>query len=211
VTRLRTMMLEELERRNYLESTKRTYVQTIEDLARYLTRPPDQLEPTHIRQYQAYRFRERKLSPNTVNQRTGAVFCRYGVADFSLPIHRYIIPHIRTFQDTGRNFPRCTVDNLCSGNNLAFNHMAHACHSELLSCLFQRQCLRRSRGWGWKVVRTTQCVNASLTPCVSSAGAQAHSIHCCRNLFIGIALCHASDDFDSFGAVSSVVLASGFF
>jgi hypothetical protein len=30
-------------------------------------------EPAHIRQYQAYLFRDRKLSPNTVNQRTGAL------------------------------------------------------------------------------------------------------------------------------------------
>jgi integrase/recombinase XerD len=31
------------------------------------------LEPEHIRQYQAHLFRDRKLSPNTVNQRTGAL------------------------------------------------------------------------------------------------------------------------------------------
>lgn len=73
MTHLRKMMLEELERRNYSESTKRAYVETIADLARYFKRPPDQLEPAHIRQYQAYLFRDRKLSPNTVNQRTGAL------------------------------------------------------------------------------------------------------------------------------------------
>ena len=49
MTHLRKMMLEELERRNYAESTKHVYVQTIEDLARYFKRPPDQLEPAHIR------------------------------------------------------------------------------------------------------------------------------------------------------------------
>jgi site-specific recombinase XerD len=36
-------------------------------------RRPDQLEPEHIREYPAYLFRERKLSPNTVNQRTRAL------------------------------------------------------------------------------------------------------------------------------------------
>jgi site-specific recombinase XerD len=66
-------MLEELERRNYSQSTTRAYLRTIEDLARYFKRPPDQLEPEHIRQYQAHLFRDRKLSPNTVNQRTGAL------------------------------------------------------------------------------------------------------------------------------------------
>ncbi len=73
MTHLRKMMLEELERRNYSQSTTRAYLRTIEDLARYYKRPPDQLEPEHIRQYQAYLFRDRKLAPNTVNQRTGAL------------------------------------------------------------------------------------------------------------------------------------------
>ena len=73
MTHLRKMMLEELERRNYSQSTTRAYLRTIEDLARYFKRPPDQLEPEHIRQYQAYLFRERKLASNTVNQRTGAL------------------------------------------------------------------------------------------------------------------------------------------
>lgn len=73
MTQLRKMMLEELERRNYAQSTTRAYLRTIEDLARYFKRPPDQLAPEHIREYQAYLFRERKLSPNTVNQRTAAL------------------------------------------------------------------------------------------------------------------------------------------
>lgn len=73
MTHLRKAMLEELERRNYSQSTRRAYLSTIEDLARYFKRPPDQLEPQHIREYQAYLFRERRLSPNTVNQRTGAL------------------------------------------------------------------------------------------------------------------------------------------
>jgi integrase/recombinase XerD len=72
VTHLRKMMLEELERRNYSESTVRAYVRTIKDLARYFKRPPDQLGPEQLREYQAYLFRERKLAANTVNQRTAA-------------------------------------------------------------------------------------------------------------------------------------------
>src|SRR5947209_10710187 len=73
VTQLRKMMLEELERRNYSQSTARTYVRTIADLARYFKRPPDQLGPDQLRQYQAYLFRERKLAANTVSQRTAAL------------------------------------------------------------------------------------------------------------------------------------------
>ena len=37
------------------------------------TAPPDRLGPQHIREYQAYWFRQRKLDPNTVNQRLAAL------------------------------------------------------------------------------------------------------------------------------------------
>jgi integrase/recombinase XerD len=73
VTHLRKMMLEELERRNYTESTMRAYLRTMQDYARYFHRPPDQLGPEQIREYAAYLFRERKLSDNTVAQRVAAL------------------------------------------------------------------------------------------------------------------------------------------
>ncbi len=73
MTHLRKMMLEELERRNYAQTTTRIYLQTIEDFARYFKRPPDQLGPEHIREYQAYLFRQRKLAARTVTQRLAAL------------------------------------------------------------------------------------------------------------------------------------------
>jgi site-specific recombinase XerD len=73
MTHLRNLMLEELERRNYSQSTARAYLMTIKDFARYFRRSPDTLGPEHIRQYQAYLFRERKLAANSVNQRVGAL------------------------------------------------------------------------------------------------------------------------------------------
>jgi integrase/recombinase XerD len=73
MTHLRKMMLEELERRNYAQTTKDCYIHTIEDFARYFKRPPDQLGPQHIREYQAYLFRERKLAARTVTQRLAAL------------------------------------------------------------------------------------------------------------------------------------------
>ena len=73
MTHLRKLMLEELERRNYSQNTVRTYLMTIEDFARYFHKPPDTLGPEHVREYQAYLFRERKLAANTVNQRVGAL------------------------------------------------------------------------------------------------------------------------------------------
>ncbi|HET9309108.1 MAG TPA: site-specific integrase [Candidatus Sulfotelmatobacter sp.] len=73
MTQLRKMMLEELERRNYAQTTISSYIRTIEDFARYFRRPPDQLNPEHIREYQAYLFREKKLAASTVTQRLAAL------------------------------------------------------------------------------------------------------------------------------------------
>jgi hypothetical protein len=65
MTDLRKLMLEELERRNYSQAMVRAYMAAVEDFARYFHRRPDQLGPDHIRQYQAYLFRERKLTANS--------------------------------------------------------------------------------------------------------------------------------------------------
>ncbi len=66
-------MLEELERRNFSQSKRRTYIRTVEGFARYFHRRPDQLGPAHIREYQAYLFTKRKLAANTVIQRLAAL------------------------------------------------------------------------------------------------------------------------------------------
>ena len=73
MTHLRTMMLEELERRNFAQTTKDCYIRAVEDFARYFMRPPDQLGPEHIRQFQAHLFTMRRMAPNTVNQRLAAL------------------------------------------------------------------------------------------------------------------------------------------
>ena len=62
MTHLRKMMLDELERRNYTETTTRAYIRTIADFARYFQRQPDQLGPEQIREYTAHLFRDRKIS-----------------------------------------------------------------------------------------------------------------------------------------------------
>ena len=73
MTRLRKMMLEELERRNYSQGTTRCYIRTVEDFSRHFNRPPDRLGPGHIREYQAELFKKRKLAPSTVTQRLAAL------------------------------------------------------------------------------------------------------------------------------------------
>jgi integrase/recombinase XerD len=117
VTQLRKIMLEELERRNYAESTKRAYIQTIEDLARYFKRSPDQLEPEHIRQYQAYLFRDRKLSPNTVNQRTGALRFffitvlrkSWSIAETPYPRRNFRLPKVLSQQQVAKLIESATT------------------------------------------------------------------------------------------------------
>jgi integrase/recombinase XerD len=66
-------MLEELVRRNYAQSTIRTYIRTVEHYSQHFHRPPDQLGLEHIREYQAAMFRTWKLAPNTVAQRLAAL------------------------------------------------------------------------------------------------------------------------------------------
>src|ERR1700730_1013171 len=73
MTRLRKMMLEELQRRNYAETTIDCYLGTVEDFSRHFKCSPDRLGPRHIREYQAELLQKRKLSPNTVAQRLAAL------------------------------------------------------------------------------------------------------------------------------------------
>jgi integrase/recombinase XerD len=73
VTQLRKLMLDEIQRRNYTESTTRAYVRIVEDVACYFHRSPDRLGPEQIREYTAHLFRDKKLSPNSVNQTVGAL------------------------------------------------------------------------------------------------------------------------------------------
>jgi len=69
VTELRQRMLEELQRRNFAPSTIRYYIRTIRDFAAYFHRPPDQLGAEHLRQFQLYLLRDRKLATGTVENR----------------------------------------------------------------------------------------------------------------------------------------------
>jgi integrase/recombinase XerD len=73
MTRLRRMMLEELQRRNYSKSTIRYYLQTVANFARHFRRSPDKLGPEQLRTYQAYLLQERKLAVGSVIARVAAL------------------------------------------------------------------------------------------------------------------------------------------
>jgi site-specific recombinase XerD len=61
------------QRRNYAQSTVRSYIHSIEDFVRYFGKSPDQLGPEQIRDYQVHLFRDRKLSAGTVEGRGAAL------------------------------------------------------------------------------------------------------------------------------------------
>jgi site-specific recombinase XerD len=103
-------MLEELERRNFSQSTTRTYIRTVEDFARYFHRRPDQLGPEHVREYQAQLFTKRKLAANTVIQRLAALrffFIKtlrkpWSVAETPYPKKTFRLPLILSQEEVAR-------------------------------------------------------------------------------------------------------------
>lgn len=110
MTHLRLIMLEELERRNYAQSTIRAYIRTVEHFAGHFHCPPDRLGPEHIRQYQAAMFRTWKLAPNTVTQRLAALRFLYiqvlkrgwSVAETPYPKKVLHLPQILSQQEVAR-------------------------------------------------------------------------------------------------------------
>ncbi len=73
MTRLRKMMLEELQRRNYSTITTRNYLRVVTEFAKYFGKPPDRLGLNELRTYQAYLLRERKLTPGSVVNQVAAL------------------------------------------------------------------------------------------------------------------------------------------
>jgi integrase/recombinase XerD len=73
VTRLRKIMLEELQRRNYSAITTRNYLRVVTDFAKHFGKSPDKLGLNELRTYQAYLLRERKLTPGSVVNQVAAL------------------------------------------------------------------------------------------------------------------------------------------
>jgi site-specific recombinase XerD len=96
VTHLRTMMLEELPRRNYSQTTVKAYLKIVESFAKHFHRPPDQLGPDQIRSYRVYLLKERKPGVRTVGHHTAALrffFCKtFARGQQALPGHADLKP-----------------------------------------------------------------------------------------------------------------------
>ena len=110
MTHLRQAMLEELHRRNYAASTIAYYVRHVEEFARFFKRAPDRLTPTHLRTYQAYLLRERKLAPRTVRLHVSAIRFffvktlkrRYALDDTPYPKAPRRLPAILSVEEVAR-------------------------------------------------------------------------------------------------------------
>ena len=68
MTPLRQRMLEDLQIRHYSPTTIRLYLHAIAEFAQHFGKPPDQLGAEHIRRYQLFLIKEKKVSPSTYVQ-----------------------------------------------------------------------------------------------------------------------------------------------
>jgi integrase/recombinase XerD len=110
VTHLRKMMLEELQRRHYSETTTQRYIRLIERFAQHFHRAPDRLGPQHIREYQAQLFTVHKLTPGSVTNHLCALRFLYiqtlkrpwSIADTPYPKKRYRLPTILSQEEVAQ-------------------------------------------------------------------------------------------------------------
>ena len=110
MTRLRRMMLEELQRRNYSKQTSRYYLQAVAAFARYFGRSPDKLGLNELRSYQAYLLRDRKLAVGTVVGLVAALRFFFNKTlkrhlppnDIPYPKHPRRLPTILTVEEVAR-------------------------------------------------------------------------------------------------------------
>jgi integrase len=65
VTPLRQRMLEDLQIRHYSPTTIRLYLYAVRAFAKHFGKPPDQLGAEHIRRYQLFLTKEKKVSTST--------------------------------------------------------------------------------------------------------------------------------------------------
>jgi integrase/recombinase XerD len=110
VTHLRELMLQELQRRNYSQTTVTSYIKIVADFAKYFQRPPDQLGSDDIRAYQLHLLHERKQGVRTVGTQTAALrffFCKtlkrnYPVEEVPYPRAPRKLPIILTQEEAIR-------------------------------------------------------------------------------------------------------------
>lgn len=161
MTRLRKMMLEELQRRNYSAITTRNYLRVVADFAKYFGKSPDKLGPNQLRTYQAYLLHERKLTPGTVVNRVAALrfffvktLKRHQYRDFlPYPQDRRRLPTVLSREEVSRlinaagNLFRRTLLMTLYGTGMRRSELAHLKVTDIDS---QRMIIRVVAGKGGK-------------------------------------------------------------
>ena len=110
MTHLRKIMLEELQRRNYAQTTVKAYVRIVQEFANHFHQSPDKLGPQHLRQYQAHLFQEKKLDAGTVQQHVAALRFfyiktlkrRYLLEELPRPKRRRKLPEVLSPEEVAR-------------------------------------------------------------------------------------------------------------
>lgn len=110
MTRIMQQMREELVRRNYAESTMRSYLGTVEDFRQYFQKRLDHMEPGDIRRYQVHLLEERKLGVGTVINHVAALRFLYVKTlkrremkeDLPYPKHEKPLPVVLSTQEVTR-------------------------------------------------------------------------------------------------------------
>ena len=133
MTHLRRKMLEELERRNYSEGTARRYLRFVEQFAQHFGKSPDKLGPDHLRIYQAYLLKVRKLEPGTVENHVAAL--RFL---FIRTLHRYEFRQFLPYPKIRRKLPKI------------LSREEVACLIDASSSLFERTLLMVLYGTGMR-------------------------------------------------------------
>ncbi len=161
MTQLRKMMLEDLQRRNYSQTTVNSYLRIVEAFAKHFGRSPDQLGPEQIRTYQVYLLNERKLGVRTVGHCTAALrffFCKtlkrpYPIEEVPYPKAPRRLPIILT--------PEEAIRLIDSASNLYHRAMlitlystgmrrAELCHLKVEDIDSKRMLIRIQQGKGGK-------------------------------------------------------------
>src|SRR5215469_1221662 len=120
MTRLRQMMLEELQRRNYSDTTIRQYLRHVEQYARFFGKSPDKLGLEHLRTYQAHLLKTRKLSPGSVENHVAALRFLY-VRTLKRYEFRDYIPYPRVPKKLPGILSREEVTRLINASETLFN------------------------------------------------------------------------------------------
>src|ERR1700689_1155676 len=103
-------MLEELQHRNYSQTTVTSYIKTVADFAKYFRGRPDQLGPDDIRTFQPHLLNDRGQSPRTIRNHIAALrffFCKtlkrnYPLEEVPYPKGSRRLPTILKQEEAGR-------------------------------------------------------------------------------------------------------------